>query len=100
MNLDAALIELIAQLESGEDDRAVDEAGGRVSEAIESAPPGSLGTDEFRRVKRLYALAMSQLRSRRAELELEIKRVSEARNLLRTCMRQQHRSGEDCDIAG
>ena len=100
MKLEAALIDLIAQLEGGGDEGPVDDAGARVTEAIETIAPGSLPADEHQRVKQLYALAMSHLNSRRSEIELEIKRVSEARNLLRSCMRAPQPLGDDCDIAG
>ena len=98
--LEAALIGLIAKLEANGYDENAQAAGVTAVEVIEAALPGSLNSDEQQRVKRLHSLAMSMLQARRGEIDAEIKRVGEARALLRSCVRVPSGSGGDVDVAG
>lgn len=100
--VEAALVGLIAELEKGGFEEATREAGERANRAIAAATPGSLAPDAQERVKRLHALALSQLQSRRDEIETEMKRVAEARQLLKSCMRPDSggATGKDLNISG
>jgi hypothetical protein len=99
-DLEASLVNLLARLEAGDFDADAQEAGRRAVEVIEAASPGSLTPEEQQRVKRLHALTLSQLESRRRSIDSELKRVQEARTLLRSCMRTQASSGGGVDIEG
>lgn len=100
MTVEEALVDLLAQLDRQDFDELSENAGKRVVEMIDQAEPGSLTPDEHQRVKRLHSLAMALLETRRVELAKQIKRTSEARQILRSPSRMPQAQGGDCDIEG
>jgi len=98
--IEEALVSLIAQLEKGGLDELTDRAGAQAVAAIQSARPGSLASDEHERVKRLHTIALSILQVRHGEVAVEIKKVKEARTLLRGCLRTTASLGGGFDVAG
>lgn len=83
---------------------ALEAVGAQVVQTIESAAAASLEPESQARVKRLYSLALSKLSQHRRELDQEIGRVREARNLLSSRSRSTAgpsvAAGGDCDMAG